>query len=148
MKVKITADSTCDLSPELCEKYNITLAPLSVIIDGGSFHDGVDVNPETIFRAVDLGKSVKTTAVNQYEYEELFREQLKEYDEIVHITISSSMSSCYTDACEAAKQTGRVYVVDSRRQGRTRYAPASPCRISDTCTAAGAAADSRPSGRS
>ena len=58
MKVQISADSTCDLSPELCEKYNIVIAPLSVIIDGNSYKDGVDVHPETIFRAVDNGKKV------------------------------------------------------------------------------------------
>ena len=114
MKVKITADSTCDLSQELCEKYGITLAPLSVIIDGHSFHDGVDVSPEMIFRAVEEGKSVKTTAVNQYEYEELFRRMLEENDEVVHLCISRTMSSCYEDACKAAEKVGRVYVVDTR----------------------------------
>ena len=62
MKVKITADSTCDLGPELIEKYNVTIAPLSVIIDGHSYKDGVDVMPENIFRAVDQGKKVQTAA--------------------------------------------------------------------------------------
>ncbi len=114
MSVKISADSTCDLSRELCEKYQIAIAPLSVVIDGNSYHDGVDVTPENIFRAVDEGKTVKTTAVNQFEYEELFRELLKDSDEVVHFCISRDMSSCYADACEAAKRVGHVYVVDSR----------------------------------
>ena len=34
MRVKVTADSTCDLSPELLQRYDITLLPLSVIMDG------------------------------------------------------------------------------------------------------------------
>ncbi len=114
MKVKITADSTCDLGKELCDRYHITLAPLSVMIDGKSYRDGVDVTPEVIFRAVDEKKTVKTAAVNQYEYEELFTGLLKEYDEIVHFTISAEMSSCYADACAAAEKVGHVYVVDSR----------------------------------
>ena len=114
MKVRISADSTCDLSQELCEKYNIEIVPLSVVIDGHSFHDGVDVSPEQIFRAVDEGKPVKTTAVNQFEYEEVFRKLRKEADEVVHLCISRTMSSCYADACEAAKKVGGVYVVDSR----------------------------------
>ena len=114
MKVKITADSTCDLGPELIEKYNVTIAPLSVIIDGHSYKDGVDVMPENIFRAVDQGKKVQTAAVNQFEYEELFREQLKENDAIVHFCISKSMSSCYADACKVAEKLGNIYVVDSR----------------------------------
>ena len=43
MKIRMTGDSTCDLTPEWIRKYNIGIAPLSVIIDGEVFHDGVDV---------------------------------------------------------------------------------------------------------
>ena len=114
MNVKISADSTCDLSPELVAKYQVTIAPLSVIIDGQSYKDGVDVTPEDIFRAVDQGKKVQTAAVNQFEYEELFRSLLKEHEAVIHFCISREMSSCFSDACEAAKRTGNVYVVDSR----------------------------------
>ena len=116
MKVRISADSTCDLGPELTEKYQVTIAPLSVIIDGQSYKDGVDVTPEAIFSAVEHGKKVQTAAVNQFEYQELFRELLQDGDEIVHFCISSDMSSCYADACEAAKKVGdgKIFVVDSR----------------------------------
>ena len=114
MKIRISSDSTCDLSPELLEKYDITIAPLSVIIDGQSYKDGVDVTPEDIFRAVDQGKKVQTAAVNQFEYAELFRKLLKDADAVIHFCISREMSSCYSDACEAAKKLGSVYVVDSR----------------------------------
>ena len=114
MKVRITADSTCDLSPELLRKYDIALAPLSVIIDGEMFHDGVDVTPRDVFRAADAGKSVRTAAVNAYEYKEFFGKQLRNCDQLVHICISSEFSTCYADACEAAAETGNVFVVDSR----------------------------------
>ena len=101
MKVRMTADSTCDLSPELVRKYGIGIAPLSVIIDGQVFHDGVDVTPRDIFRASEAGKSVRTAAVNTYEYREFFTEQLKSCDQIVHVCISNEFSSCYNDAVEA-----------------------------------------------
>lgn len=114
MKVRITADSTCDLSPELVRKYDIGIAPLSVIIDGDVFHDGVDVTPRDIFRAVEAGKSVRTAAVNAYEYREFFTEQLKNCDQIVHVCISSEFSTCYNDAVEASRNMDNVYVVDSR----------------------------------
>ncbi len=114
MKVRITADSTCDLSPELIRKYGISIAPLSVIIDGQVFHDGVDVTPRDIFRAVDAGKSVRTAAVNTYEYREFFTEQLKTCDQVVHVCISSEFSTCYSDAMEAARQMENVFIVDSR----------------------------------
>ena len=114
MKVRITADSTCDLSPELIRKYGIGIVPLSVIIDGEVFHDGVDVTPRDIFRAVEAGKSVRTAAVNTYEYREFFREQLQDCDQIVHICISSEFSTCYNDAMEAARTNANIFVVDSR----------------------------------
>jgi DegV family protein with EDD domain len=114
MKIRMTADSTCDLSPELLRKYDIALAPLSVIIDGEVFHDGVDVTPRDVFRAADAGKSVRTAAVNAYEYKEFFGTQLRNCDQLVHICISSEFSTCYADACEAAAETGNVFVVDSR----------------------------------
>ena len=114
MNIRITADSTCDLSPDLIRKYHVGIVPLSVIIDGQVFHDGVDVTPRDIFRAAEAGKSVRTAAVNTYEYREFFTEQLKNCDEIVHICISSEFSTCYNDAVEAARHFDHVYVVDSR----------------------------------
>ena len=114
LKVRMTADSTCDLSPELLRKYDIGIAPLSVIIDGQVFHDGIDVTPRDIFRAAEAGKAVRTAAVNTYEYREFFTEQLKNCDKLVHVCISSEFSTCYNDALEAARTTGNVEVVDSR----------------------------------
>ena len=114
MKIRMTADSTCDLTPELIRKYEIGIVPLSVIIDGEVFHDGVDVTPRDIFRAAEAGKSVRTAAVNTFEYKEFFREQLKSCDQLVHVCLGSGFSSCFSDATEAAGEVKNVYVVDSR----------------------------------
>ena len=114
MKIRMTADSTCDLTPELIRRYSIGIAPLSVIIDGEVFHDGVDVTPRDIFRAAEAGKSVRTAAVNTYEYKEFFREQLKNCDQLVHVCLSSEFSTSYADAVEASREVKNVFVVDSR----------------------------------
>ena len=114
MKIRMTADSTCDLTPELIRKYEIGIAPLSVVIDGEVFHDGVDVTPRDIFRAADAGKSVRTAAVNTFEYKEFFKKQLKKCDQLVHVCLGSGFSSCYSDAVEASREVGNVFVVDSR----------------------------------
>ena len=114
MKIRMTADSTCDLTPELIRKYEIGIAPLSVVIDGEVFHDGVDVTPRDIFRAADAGKSVRTAAVNTFEYKEFFKKQLKKCDQLVHVCLGSGFSSCYSDAMEASREVGNVFVVDSR----------------------------------
>lgn len=110
----MTADSTSDLTPEILRKYEIGIAPLSVIINGEVFHDGIDVTPRDIFRAAEAGQSVRTAAVNTYEYKEFFRNQLKNCDQLVHICLGSGFSTCYSDAVEAAAEVGNVFVVDSR----------------------------------
>ena len=114
MKIRMTADSTCDLTPELIRKYEIGVVPLSVVIDGEVFHDGVDVTHRDIFRAAEAGKSVRTAAVNTFEYKEFFKKQLKKCDQLVHVCLGSGFSSCYSDAVEASREMGNVFVVDSR----------------------------------
>ena len=45
MKIKISADSTCDLSPELIERYHIGITPLYIIRGEETLRDGIDVRP-------------------------------------------------------------------------------------------------------
>jgi DegV family protein with EDD domain len=115
VKIRITADSTCDLSPELVEKYNIRMLPLQIVMDDKPYKDGVEITPSDIFEYVESGKGIcHTTAVNIEEYTEFFKEELKEYDAVVHICISSEFSTCYQNACLAAEELENVYPVDSR----------------------------------
>ena len=53
MKVKITSDSTCDLSPELVKKYDIGILPLLITFGEEVFRDGIDATPEDIYRFVE-----------------------------------------------------------------------------------------------
>ncbi len=55
MKIKITSDSTCDLSPELVKKYDISVVPLYIIKNGEYLKDGVDIFPKDIYAHVDAG---------------------------------------------------------------------------------------------
>jgi len=114
MKIRMTADSTCDLPLEILRDYRVGIVPLSVIINGEVFHDGVDVTPRDIFRASEAGQSVRTAAVNTFEYREFFQTQLKDCDQLVHVCLGSGFSSCYSDAVEASRGMGNVFVVDSR----------------------------------
>ena len=115
MKIKITADSTCDLTKELVEKYGIEITPLYIIDGDKTYVDGVDIQPREIFDLVAAsGKLCSTAAVSVSDYLSVFGRLLKEYDAIVHFTISSDMSACYQNACIAANELGNVYVVDSR----------------------------------
>jgi len=116
MKVYVSSDSTCDLSRELIEKYGIGITPLYIVMGENSLKDGLECTPADIFAAVErTGQLCSTAAVSMADYTDFFGEKLKEYDEIVHFTISSEMSACYQNACLAAEEfAGRVFVVDSR----------------------------------
>ncbi len=111
--VKITADSTCDLAPEILERLNVTLAPLYTLADDETYHDGVDVTPADVFNFVASGRRVRTAAVNQFDYERLFERYAKDYDAIVHVAIGASFSACCNNARLAAEGFDNVYVVDS-----------------------------------
>lgn len=114
MKIKVTVDSTNDLSRELVEKYDITVMPLTVNMGDRLYRDMVDVTPDDIYAHVNAGGALpKTSAVNAAEYAELFEKYLKEYDAIIHINISSEMSTCYNSARMAAEGLP-VYPIDSR----------------------------------
>lgn len=114
MNIKITADSTCDLSKELLARYNISTVPLTVIKAGEMYLDGVNITPQDIFAHVDQGGDLCTTsAVNSENYREFFAKILEDYDAIVHISIGSGFSSCYQNANIAAANFSNVYVVDS-----------------------------------
>lgn len=115
MKIKISADSTCDLPAELLQRYDIDIAPLYVIRDGESLVDGVDITPDDIYAHVAAsGNMCSTAAVSVYDYTEFFRRELAEHDAVVHFHISSDMSACYQNACIAAAELGNVYPVDAR----------------------------------
>ena len=113
--IKITADSTCDLSPDLRANLDITLAPLYINAGGETFRDGVDIQPADVFRHVDTkGTMCSTSAVNVYDYERLFEEYAPKHEAVIHLCISAGFSACYQNAMLAAKRFSNVYIVDSR----------------------------------
>ena len=115
MNIKIIADSTCDLSPALVEKYNIAIMPLTVIKDGKEYSDGITITPADIFAHVANGGDLcSTAAVNIDQYATMFEKYAAEYDGVVHINISSDFSCCYQNACIAAADFSNVRVIDSR----------------------------------
>ena len=114
MKIKILSDSTCDLSQELLEKYDITLVPLTVIKNGEAFKDGVTITPAEIFAHVAAGGGLcSTTAMNVGEYTDYFTKYASDYDGVLHINLGSGFSSSYQNACLAAEDFENVRVVDS-----------------------------------
>ena len=114
-RILISTDSTADLSQQLLEKNNIEVFSLTIVRDGESLKDGVDIKTPDIFEFKEkTGRLTTTSAGNIADYEEFFLHHLKEYDEIIHFTISSDMSSSYANAKLGAEEMDNVYVIDSR----------------------------------
>lgn len=114
MSIRITSDSTCDLGRLVTER-NVGILPLQVNLDGDSFYDGIDITPQNIFKFV-AEKNIlpKTSAPGIGDYEEFFKKQLKEYDEVIHFNISAKSSGAHQMAKQAAESFhGKVHVVDS-----------------------------------
>lgn len=114
MKIIISSDSTCDLSPELIEAYDVNIIPLSVSMDGKFYKDGLEITPLDIFRHVSSGGGMcSTAAVNVEEYIDIFTALRQKADAVIHFTISSEMSSCFQNASLAASELDQVYVIDA-----------------------------------
>ncbi len=114
MKIAITLDSACDLTPELLEKYDFKTIPFTVNLGGKSFEDG-QMDTMDIYNYVDeTGTLPKTSAINEESFYNFFSEVRKSYGAIIHFDISSEISSTYQNAVNAAKRVSNVYVVDSR----------------------------------
>ena len=114
MKIKIISDSTCDLSPELLAKHDISLSRLTIVKGDEQFVDGETIMPADIFAHVAAGGDLcSTSAYSVGQYEDLFAQYANDYDGIIHINISSHFSSCYQNACIAAEDFPNVRVIDS-----------------------------------
>ncbi len=113
--IRITCDSTCDLTASLYETYRAQPVPLGVSLGDDFRRDGVDIKPQDIYAfAAATGSLPKTSAISVGEYEELFRSLTAQGDPVIHINLSSELSASHQNACLAAQMVGNVYVVDSR----------------------------------
>ena len=116
--VVITADSTCDLSQELKDRYDIRVIPLTILLGEDSYLDGVDFTAEDIYaRYHKDGTLPKTSAPGIQQFTDFFTPILEAGAEILHLDISSELSSSYNNACIAASELNGVHVIDSRSLG-------------------------------
>lgn len=114
MAIKITSDSTCDLTHELLERYQVSVMPLSVSLGDNTYKDGESIVPADIFKYVsETGQLPTTAATNIGEYMEFFGPLSEQYDAVIHINLGSGFSSCHQNAKLAAAEFDNVYAVDS-----------------------------------
>ena len=116
-KVRIIADSTCDLSPELIAKYNITVVPLCIVLDEKSYFDGEEIKPEQIYAWSDEHKTTpKTAAVPFDRVLDAYKPAVEAGEDVIFFGISSEMSTTCNVARIVAEdeEYDRVFVIDSR----------------------------------
>lgn len=115
MKIAISAESTIDVTKEILEKFDIHTVPFSVILGAEAKLDGELSNQELFNYVKESNQLPKTSAVNQFQYEEHFKSLLNNYDAVIHISLSSEISSACRNAITVAEQfKGKVFVIDSR----------------------------------
>ncbi|MCR5635833.1 MAG: DegV family protein [Clostridiales bacterium] len=114
-KILITSDSTCDLEPEVREKYNIITLPLHVNYDKSSHLDNVDITPDDIYKKfAETGELPKTAATSVGEYKDFFEKYIDDGYEIIHVNLGSGLSACYQNVCILSKELPQIHPVDSR----------------------------------
>lgn len=100
MKIKLMADSTCDLSLEIIERYDICIAPLVITIDGQEYRDRVDINADEFYDKLATYRNPPTTSMPTPEsFISCIREAEDQgYDQILCICMSSGTSGSYQGA--------------------------------------------------
>ena len=114
-KIILSADRTCDIGDALQEKYSVNLISYSITLNDKKYMDSVDVFPDDLYEAFRKdGTLPKTSAINPQEYIEYFKKFTDEGYEVIHITLSSAITSSYQSCVLAAAELPGVYVIDSR----------------------------------
>lgn len=116
MKIALSTDTSCTISPSLAKKLNIFVFPLNVIVNGEEFLDGVSINQDDLKIAMRGNKIIKTSTpppndIIKY-FEDIFAQG---YETIIHFTISSKLSSMNTLFNQISHDNfnDKVIVIDS-----------------------------------
>ena len=115
--IKIISDSTCDLTKDLLEEYDISILPLHVILGEKDLLDGVTITPDEIYEWADANKTTpKTSAPSIEDAIELIKPYVDNGDEIIYFSISKEMSTSINVinlAADELEATDRIHVIDS-----------------------------------
>ena len=115
--VKLIADSSCDIGPELAERYNVDFVHIHVRLNGNEYLDGINITHTDIYQNYEKNHTLPSTcAMNIDEYEAIFRTYIDQGYDIVHVALGSGLSSTCSNARLAGESFGpdRVFVIDSK----------------------------------
>lgn len=116
MRTAIVTDSNSGITQKEAKELGIWVLPMPFMIDGRTFYEDIDLSQEDFYRKMEAGADISTSQPSPASVTDLWDQLLKEFDEIVHIPMSSGLSSsCQTARLLAEDYEGQVYVVDNHR---------------------------------
>lgn len=116
MRTAIITDTNSGMLPEDAAEHGIFLLPMPIIIDGREYLEHIDITPDQFYARQLEGAEIHTSQPSAGDVIDLWEKLLKDYDEVVHIPMSSSLSgSCQSAQLYARDFGGRVHVVDNQR---------------------------------
>lgn len=120
-KIAIVTDSSSGISQEQGKKMGIHVLPMPFLIDGEEYLDGINLFPKEFYEYLKKDADVSTSQPSPESVTQFWDEVLKEYDEIVHIPLSSGLSgACQTAKMLADDYDGKVEVVNNQRVSITQ----------------------------
>ena len=140
MRTAIITDTNSGMLPEDAAEHGIFLLPMPIIIDGREYLEHIDITPDQFYARQLEGAEIHTSQPSAGDVIDLWEKLLKDYDEVVHIPMSSSLSgSCQSAQLYARDFGGRVHVVDNQRISVTQRQSALDAKaLGDTLKSQGA----------
>lgn len=115
-KIAIVTDSNSGITQAQAKRLGIEVIPMPFFIDGKLYLEDITLTQEEFYQHLTQDSDISTSQPAPGEIMELWDSLLEEYEEIVHIPMSSGLSSsCETAMALAADYDGRVRVVNNQR---------------------------------
>ena len=115
-KIAIMTDSNSGITQKQAEELGITVLPMPFFINRKMYLEDIDLTQEDFYRQLTEDEEISTSQPSPADLTGTWKRLLKDYDEVVHIPMSSGLSaSCETATALAADFDGRVQVVNNQR---------------------------------
>ena len=116
MKIAVVTDSNSGITQSDAKEIGVFVLPMPFMINGDTFYEDIDLSQEEFYRMLENGGDISTSQPSPEAVMNLWDEILRDYDEIVHIPMSSGLSgSCETAYMLSQDYDGKVQVVDNQR---------------------------------
>lgn len=115
-KIAVVTDSNSGITQAQAAELGIRVLPMPFMIDGETYYEEITLSRKAFYEKLTANADISTSQPSIESVLELWDELLKDYDEIVHIPMSSGLSgSCQTALMLAQDYDGKVHVVDNQR---------------------------------